>query len=128
MAEYVAFDPNVEVVTNNALMMVELVPDKEQALAILSKHGMNLTPEVWTPLQNVLHAFKEINQLGFFDLVAMGMRVPDFANFPPEINTVETALHSLDVAYKMNHRGGDIVEFRFEKTGDRSGKMICRNA
>ena len=34
---------------------------------------------------------------------------------------------SIDVAYHMNHRGGDIGSYRFESTGPKSGKMICRN-
>jgi len=36
-------------------------------------------------------------------------------------------LASIDVAYHMNHRGGEIGPYDFEKTGDRSGKMICPN-
>ena len=77
--------------------------------------------------KHYLDAYKEIDGLNLLNLVAVGMSVPDNAEFPPDIQTVEDALASLNVAYQMNHRGGDIGEYRYESTGERSGKMICRN-
>lgn len=33
----------------------------------------------------------------------------------------------IDVAYHMNHRGGEIGNYEYQKTGERSALMICCN-
>lgn len=127
MAEFVAFDSNVEVHADNPLMLIELLSNKAAATKIFEQHDIILVPDQWYPLQNVLNAFREVSQLDFFDMVAIGMRVPDYLNFPPQINTVEMALGTFDMAYQIKHRNGDAGGFAFEKTGNRSGKIVCRN-
>ncbi len=57
----------------------------------------------------------------------IGHKIPETAIWPPEVNTIEQALASIDVAYHMNHRNGDIGHYTFIKTGERSGKMTCGN-
>lgn len=47
--------------------------------------------------------------------------------FPPEINTIEKGLAAIDIAYHMNHRGGEIGHYKFQSTGNNSGKMVCDN-
>ncbi len=127
MVEYVAFDNHVETRSASFSLVFELAPDRDIILGILNKHNIDLEQDVWHPQQQILDAYREISELGNFDLIALGMRIPDALPFPPHIDSVETALSSLDEAYHMNHRGGDIGEYVFEKTGDRSGKVICCN-
>lgn len=126
MAEYIAFDPTVEVYGQSMLSVVSALGD--QAESILAKHGLdNIDPNSWYPIQDYLDAYKELADMDYFNLVAVGMQVPDNAVFPPEIDTVEKALMSVGQAYEMNHRGGDIGEYTFTLTGEREGDMYCRN-
>ena len=126
MAEYIAFDPNAEVIGQGVVAMVAALGDS--AVLIFAKHGLaDIDPDAWYPMQSNLDAFREVSKGDFFNMVAVGMKTPDVALFPPEIDTVEKALTLLGQAYQMNHRGGEIGEYTFTKTGERSGEMVCRN-
>jgi hypothetical protein len=102
---------------------------KSKALDILKKNGIdNPQPNLWYPQEAWLAAFREIQDtIGTSTLFQIGMKIPESAKFPPEINTIEKALGAIDVAYHMNHRGGEIGSYKFVPTGDRQAKMICRN-
>lgn len=124
MAEFVAFEPNVEVLGISMLSVTEAMG--EQAYGVMEKHGLiNIDPESWYPQQTYLDAYHELSTLGFFNMVSVGMKVPDNAKFPP-VNSVEEALKLLNTAYQMNHRGGDIGEYRYEKVNESEARMICR--
>ena len=51
-------------------------------------------------------------------------KIPENAQWPPEIDNIDRGLSSIDVAYHMNHRTGDIGSYQYLKTGDRSALMI----
>lgn len=126
MAQYESFDPNVEVI--GQAIQSTLVGLDEQTVPILKKHNLYpIDPESWYNQQAWMDAFKEIAGLGFMNMVAIGMRVPDNAKFPPDIEGVHSVLGLLNVAYQMNHRGGEIGSYDYEPTGERSGVMVCRN-
>lgn len=40
---------------------------------------------------------------------------------------MEEGLRSINEAYQLNHRGGDIGHYRFEKLDDNQGRVECRN-
>ncbi|MEM6529549.1 MAG: hypothetical protein AAF653_14725, partial [Chloroflexota bacterium] len=84
-------------------------------------------PDRWYSQQDQLNILKEVSAFGLLSLVAVGMQIPDKAAFPPDIKSVEDGLNLLNQAYRMNHRGGAIGEYRYEPAGERSGKMIARN-
>ena len=96
---------------------------------ILSRHGIAaIEPAGWYPQQAWLDAFQEIaTSIGPRTLSQIGTSIPANAKFPPGIDSPEKALASIDVAYHMNHRGGDIGHYTFTKTGERAGVMVCRN-
>ena len=130
MAQFKAFAPKVEVNGETVLSVVDgMGPFKEKDLAILAEHGIkDAQPGHWYPQQAWLDVFKEIaDKIGSGALTAIGKTVPANAKWPPQVDTIEKALASIDVAYHMNHRGGDIGSYRFESTGPKSAKMICRN-
>lgn len=125
MAEYVAFDPEVEIKGSAVLVVMEAIGD--QSIPIMEKHGLaNIKEDEWYSQQTYLDAFRELAEIGFLTLVSVGMKIPDVADFPP-IESVEEALQLLDVAYHMNHRGGDIGEYRLEEIHENSAVMICQN-
>ena len=69
------------------------------------------------------------------------MKIPENADWPPQINDIPGALASIDVAYHMNHRINKeplfnpetgvmkegIGHYGFEKISDNEIKMVCSN-
>ena len=126
MATYKALDENVEVM--GAAIMAITNGLGEAALPILKKHNLHpLEYDNWYKQQDWLNAFSEISEESFMNLVAIGLKIPDSAAWPPDIKTVHDALASINVAYNMNHRYGEIGGYHYEKVADSSGKMVCDN-
>lgn len=130
MVQFKAFDSNVEVVGKTVRLVIETMGLFEQmATDIFAKHGItNVTDDGWYPQQAYLDVYREIYEtVGPKTMKMIGKQVPEKVLWPPNITTIEAALASIDVAYHMNHRGGEIGYYRFEQTGERSGKMVCYN-
>jgi hypothetical protein len=130
MAEFKAFDPKTEVIGQGILVMLEGVGVfQPTAVKILAERGIkNVQAEAWYPMQAYLDAYRQIaEKVGSATLKQIGRKVPEIAIWPPQINSVETALASIDAAYQMNQRGGKNGAYTFTKTGERTGKMVCHN-
>ena len=144
MPEFVAFEQGIEVNGQTVLSVVDgMGAFRQMALNILKKHGIdNPQPGKWYPQQAWLDAFKEIaKNIGPNTLFQIGKKIPEKADWPPEIKTIEDALASIDIAYHLNHRKGGqplfnpttkkmregIGHYKFEKTGQREARMICEN-
>ena len=130
MAQFKAFANNVEVNGETVLSIVDgMGAFKARALKILEENGItNPTPGKWYSQQSWLNAFKTIAEtIENNTLLSIGLKIPENAKFPPGIDSIENALSIIDVAYHMNHRGGNIGKYEFVKTGDKSGKMVCKN-
>ena len=130
MAEFVALSPNVEVIGQTVLAVVDgMGAFRNLALEILKRHGVdNPDPRGWYKQQPWLDAFKEIyDRVGKSTLNLIGGKIPENAKFPPEIDTIDKALASIDVAYHMNHRGGEIGHYTFTKLGPNQAKLVCAN-
>ena len=120
----------MEVNGETVLSLVDgLGPFKEKGIKILTDQGIkDPKPGNWYPQQAWLNAFKIISDnIGSSTLLAIGKTIPRNAKWPPQIDTIEKALASIDVAYHMNHRSGEIGSYCYESTGEKSGKMICNN-
>jgi hypothetical protein len=130
MASFKAFDGKVEVNAETVLSVVDgMEKFKADGLKFLQDFGIvDPAPGKWFPQQAWLDAFKKIaEKIGPNMLFQIGMKIPENAKFPPQINSVETALGAVDMAYHMNHRNGEIGHYNFEKTGEREGTMTCPN-
>jgi len=130
MATFKAFAAGVEVNGETVLSVIDgMGPYKQNGEQILRDNGINdAQAGKWYPQQAWLNAFKSISEkIGVATLLAIGKTIPENAQWPPQIDTIEKALGSIDMAYHMNHRGGDIGSYKFESTGTNSGKMICNN-
>jgi len=113
MVEFVSFDPNVEVSGQSMLCVVAGMG--KSARPLLEKYGLDkLEPDKWYELQPILDFYKEISHSSnsLLNLHSTGLKVPDTAVFPPDIDSISKALVSLDEAYHMNHRGGEIGHYR----------------
>jgi hypothetical protein len=130
MAVYKSFPPEVEQSGAGILAFVGELDDLRQVgLRILARHGVvEPEPGKWYPLQAYLDALREIAELsGPATLKAIGRQIPEKAIWPAGIDSVETALKSVNSAYQLNHRGGDVGQYLFTKTRERSGRMVCNN-
>jgi len=116
MAQYKEFEENVEVNGETVLSTINSFPDfmRNTAIEMLKSKGIS-DPQAgkWYSQKAWLESFKEISEdYGSHTLFAIGKSIPENANFPPEIDTLEKALDSLDIAYRMNHRNGDIGYYK----------------
>ncbi len=130
MAMFKTLAPGVEVNGETVLSIVNRMGIfKKQAYEILRKNGIvDPKPGQWYSQQSWLNAFKTISdELGQATLSIIGKKIPDNAQWPPEVDNIEKALGSIDVAYHMNHRNGEIGHYKFEKVGDREFKITCNN-
>lgn len=129
MAQFIPFDPNVEVLGQSIFTVVNAIPlGKEHRLDVLKKHGIeNIDVTTWYSQKKYLKVFEELaNTLGPNMLFSIGKGVPEHAVFPPQIDSLEKALQAIDIAYRLNHRGGEIGHYklvRFDSKG-RYAEMV----
>ena len=133
MAQFIPFAPNVEVNGETVLSIVNAFPEYLMDLAykILSHNEIsNPVPGEWYSQKAWLDAFKEIStKFGANTLFEIGKVIPANANFPPDIDTIEKALASIDIAYHMNHRNGDIGFYKLASINydTKEAIMRCKN-
>ncbi len=126
MAEYVPFDNKVEVLGHTMISVLDAMGIDGQAT--LTKYGLpEIEPDGWYLQKDYLAAYQELAQENSMNMVAIGMKVPDMVQWPPQVDSVEAALESLNVAYEMNHRGGDFGYYKTEFDGERSATVTCHN-
>ncbi len=132
MASFIAFAPNVEVNGETVVSIVNAMAGFEAiAHQLFKKNGLdNIKSGNWYSQQNWLNVFKDIKEkLGDKTLLVIGKAIPENANFPAEIDSLEKALNSINVAYHMNHRGGEIGYYKLVKYSykEKIALMECKN-
>lgn len=134
MAPYEPFEDAVEARGETLLVVEEALSRfsedyRRQARQALAEYGIeDPDPDEWYPQEAELNAFETIaEELEPHILDRLGGEIPDAAEWPNDISSVEDGLRSIDDAYQLNHRGGEIGYYRFEKTDDRAGRIECRN-
>jgi hypothetical protein len=130
ISEYKATEPSVEVNGTTINSTIEGTAIKTLAQGLLEKEGLPSQPDSnsWYPQQKWLNVLKEIqNKFGVGALKTIGKRIPETAKFPPDVNTIEAGLNSIGVAYRMNHKGGEIGYYKFQKTGENEGIVESLN-
>ena len=137
-------NPKVEVNGETVLSVIHgMGAAAKTATEMLKKNGIK-NPEAgkWYSQQMWLDAFKELSEkFGPATLRMIGKSIPENAQFPPEINSIETALSAIDVAYHMNHRlegkvmfnpsTGEMIEgighYKVSKSSDTQINIVCDN-
>ena len=130
MAQFKAFSPNVEVNGETVLSIVDgMGAMKTVAKKILDDAGIrDPKPGQWFKQQAWLDAFQKISEsVGPNTLSLIGQKIPENAQFPPAIDTIEKGLSAIDVAYHMNHRGGEIGHYEYKAQGPSKAAMVCAN-
>lgn len=130
MAQFVAMSPDVEVNGQTVRSMVSAVGSlRPRMMEILEAHGVaDPDPEAWYAQQRWLDALRHIAvEIGPNTLYKIGTTIPRSASFPPHIAEVGSALKAIDVAYHMNHRGGEIGHYAFQSAGASAARIVCDN-
>lgn len=144
MSEYQTYSLTAEVNGRSILSFVKGMPDNEDiAFSILADNGItDIEDDKWYSQQAWLKSFKEIaEKIGSKTLRCIGSKIIESAKFPCCINSVGSALASLDQAYHMNHRingkvlfdheTGTMLEgighYKFKKLGENEFRIICEN-
>lgn len=130
MAQFQAFEKGVQVMGRAVLAFVDgMQCSQNRALQVLSKNGIiNVDPNKWYCQQSFLNAFKTIaEEIGPYALYCIGTKIPQNAQFPPDIDSLDKALESIDIAYHMNHRGGQIGSYNFYKSEEGLLLFRCEN-
>lgn len=134
MTQYEPFDDGVEARGRTLLVIEEALSRfseqyRERARDALTEYGIEAPePEGWYPQEAELNAFEAMaDELEPHILDRVGEQIPDAAEWPNDISSVEEGLRSINEAYQLNHRGGDIGYYRFEKINERTGAVECKN-
>ena len=130
MAQYIAFDSKAEVAGAALLAMLDALKwNQTAALEILNKYNIvNLQADGWYPHQAALDTHREIAEtIGVHNLYQIGTKIPENAIYPPDIDSLEKALATLDIAYHMNHRGGEVGHYELIKMESHQAIMLCHN-
>lgn len=116
MARFKAFAPGVEVSGVSMLALLNGMDTfKRLGVEILAKNGIvGPDPTAWYRQQAWLDSFEEIAEtIGPTTLYRIGRAVPDYVYWPRNVTDIEDGLASIDVAYHLNHRGGEIGHYRY---------------
>lgn len=128
MAEFKAFEPDVEVLGDVVLSVIHAMGAfKGLASEILERHHI-VDPQkyLWYRQQAWLDAFSTIAlEVGPTTLSQIGRQIPRQANYRPGLQSIDEVLLELDEAYKATHRGGEVGSYRYRPTSLRSGLIIC---
>ena len=111
----VPYDENGEVLGDVILEFLNYTDDfKDVVLEILEKYEIrNSKRGEWYSLKSWLKAFGEISEkMGPTTLHILGTRILENMNWPPEIDSFQKGLDSLNVMYHANHRGAKIGNYR----------------
>ncbi|MFC2136979.1 hypothetical protein ACFLTE_02280 [Bacteroidota bacterium] len=117
MVLFKAYDENVEINGQTVLAIVNAFPDhfKKEARNILAENGIvDPVPGQWYSQQKWLDTFKFIaEKFGDNTLFSIGKQIPKNAIFPEEsMTSFKEALESINIAYHMNHRNGEIGYYK----------------
>lgn len=131
MSEFIPFDQNAEVYGAALFALVKAFPvGEERRKQILTENNVLLKEDGWYPQAKFLSSLKQLQEeVGVEMLEKTGMLIPQHAIFPPQIKSLMDALASIDAAYQMNHRNGEIGYYKLTDFNDakKVAVMECKN-
>lgn len=133
MAQYEAFDQNVEVHGKTILVVLEEAlarfsdEYRQRGLRALAENGIeDPDADAWYPQQWWLDTFEAVAEdLEPHLLDRLGEQIPVVADWPNDVASVEDGLRSIDDAYQLNHRGGDIGSYQVTDVDEQTAEIIC---
>lgn len=124
--------------TNSEVLGIAMVAFLEAlspdvAHQLLLNHGLDpngISGDVWYPLQTLLDMYRAVGTNEYNvteDYVSLGMKITDAAPFPPNMPTLEVALHSLGETYRLAHRNVTERGWSAEMMGEREALVTADN-
>jgi len=148
MVSYEVFEQGIEV-NGSTIMVVVAGFGDFRALADRSLRQAGLSDvqdslNSWYPQQDWLDAFKAISQkVGSSVLFRIGKQIPEHAELPPGMDSIEAILQGADAGFHMNHRNakGEVLfdpnrfkpmlegigHYGYELVGEKKIVMECNN-
>lgn len=106
------FSPNVQVLGRTLVSLIDELPNfvRKKMQKVLEKEGMTeLDLNTWYDIKVALAFHDQIaKDFGPNTLFEVGKSIIEKAVFPPGMDSLESGLQSINVAYNMNHRNGYI--------------------
>jgi hypothetical protein len=98
---------------------------------IPARHGFGggIDENAWYPRENYLAMVNELaGNTYILDMVSVGLQIARCAPMPPHVNSIESALQTLDLSYHMGHRNipGD-EGWGYKKIDERTHYLVSRN-
>lgn len=125
-----ASSPEVEVDGRTVLAVTSGILVGSVVRELVESEGLvDIKPMSWLNQQSWLNVYRKIhNHLGSDTLYSIGRRIPYTAQFPDDqMFDVPSALESIDVAYHMAHRGGEIGHYKYIEQGLDHYEVHCDN-
>lgn len=120
------FDKDAQFIGSTVLKSIESIPvfSQKRMFNIFKELGVpQIMPELWYPFQTLVDFYKELEKsFGPNTLFDMGKAIPEAAILPPDIDSIGTALGTINIAYNMNHKG--YVGFHDMVSHDKESKTI----
>lgn len=129
MAQFEAFDDGVEVNGQTVLSFIEGTPMERTTRELLAENGIeDPQSDEWYPQEAWLAAFQAMaDEVGTTTVKRIGKTIPENAEWPDGIDSVAGGVESINEAYQMNHRGGDIGYYDVERQADNELRVTCMN-
>lgn len=103
-AKYFASSSNAQVIGQVMQAFLDNI-HIEQIEPILRRHGLSeIHPDKWYAQQHFASLYRELAEENDVSLVAIGVQTIETLNFPPEVNSIPSALQALQSLYQRIHR------------------------
>lgn len=118
-------DPGLE--TSGRIIKALVEEMKDIGVRVLKRHGIeDLEDAKWYPMQAVLDSVAEIAEYGGAStLNALGRRAVLVTPLPAHVNSMDSALASLDSMSRQAHRGAGVGYWTYESLGSQSRRLLC---
>ncbi len=128
MKVFEASGPTVEILGDAIIPVLKGIPSVILKQALLKKHGLEgVVKQQFYSQQTYLNLLREVDHDMPLVLMNIGRNIFTEAVFPPDIDDFEKAIFSVDTAYHMNHRGGEIGHYQARKIDRTQYEMMCDN-
>ena len=108
-----------------------LLSEKLATKFIVEAVGENVVEDKFYPAEAFLKALKNIGEkMNSVILKNVGTKIVESAKWPSGIDSLESAMQSISVAYKMNHRPNDsaiIGDYIYNKISERECTITATN-
>ncbi|MBN2135728.1 MAG: hypothetical protein JW737_08370 [Acidobacteria bacterium] len=117
--EFKAFSENVQVIGGGIISFINAFSQRDLALKILSKHGINdVQAESWYSQQSYFNAMKELEQIiGSLMLTKVGLKIVDNVKLQGAGNIFDF-FDNVGASYKMNNKGDAQSYYKVTEKGD----------